>query len=86
MRVVTGAGDEQDVGVPGRGDDAEAEALEVVVRARVSVSSCSQPLHEPASTWRSARLRPRSGAASAIVAAEAAEVAEEGEHQRSAQA
>jgi len=28
------AGDEQDVGVPGGGDDAEAKALQVVVRAR----------------------------------------------------
>ena len=47
-----------------RGDDAEPEAL----RGRssgleASVSSCSQPLHEPASTWRIARLRPRSGRA-----------------------
>ena len=29
----------------------------------VRVSSCSQPLQEPASTWRIARLRPRSGVA-----------------------
>ena len=49
----------------------------------VSVSSCSQPLQEPASTCRSARLRPRSGAASAMLVAEAAEVAEQGQHQRS---
>ena len=50
------------------------------------MSSCSQPLHEPASTWRIARLRPRSGRGSAIVAAEPAEVAEQRQHQRSAQA
>ena len=34
MRRRDGAGDEQHVGVARRGDDAEAEALEVVVRAR----------------------------------------------------
>ena len=52
----------------------------------VRISSCSHPLHDPASTCRTARLRPRSGRGSPIDRAEAAEVSEESQHQRSAQA
>ncbi len=81
-----GAGDEQDVGVPGRGDDAEAVSLQVVmwsggegefVFATVSRAGVDMPDGQapgPVGAWQGE------------VAAQAAQVAQQGEHQRSAQA
>ena len=54
--------------------------------AAVAVSSCSQALQDPPSTWRIASERPRRGGQSGL-SADALEMAEEDEHvQRSAQA
>jgi hypothetical protein len=81
-----GAGDEEDVGVAGGGDEPESEALQVVVGAAcksefvfAAVARAGVDVAEreaPATVWA------RKGGC----LAEAAEVAEEGEHQRSAQA
>ena len=80
-----GAGDEEHVGMAG-GDDAEPVALEVVVGAggeRELVLAAVAGAGVDVADGEAARVV-RGGEVEA--AAEAAEVSEEGEHQRSAQA
>ena len=87
MRVVTGAGDEQHVRVPRRGDDAEAEALQVVVRAESERELVLAAVARAGVNVADGEASPaRRDAGAPIVAAQAAEVSEERQHQRSAQA
>ena len=70
----------------GRGDDAEAEALEVVVGARRERELVLAAVARAGVDVADGEAAPAAGRGRRDVAAEAAEVAEQGEHQRSAQA
>ena len=52
------ARDQQQVGVARRGDEVDAQALEVVDGFSSAAISQSQPLHDPASRWRTWSERP----------------------------
>ena len=69
-----------------RGDDAEAEAFEVVVRARRERQLVLAAVARPGIDVSDRKAAPAAGWRERDVAAESAEVAEEGQHQRSAQA
>jgi hypothetical protein len=51
-------GDKQNVGMPGRRDEAEPKTLQIIKRVVKAWISSSQPLQEPASIWRMESERP----------------------------
>ena len=86
MRVVTGPGHEQQVGVSRRRDDAEPEPLEVVVRARGEGQLVLAPVAGARVDVTDREAAAAIGSRKRAAAAESSEVAEQGQHQRSAQA
>ena len=81
-----GPGDEQDVGVARRGDDAEAEPLQVDVRARRERQLVLAAVAGAGVDVAERQARPAAGRRQGGAEAEPAEVAEQRQHQRSAQA